>query len=49
MDTGISFPVVKLPGCGVNYPPPCSAVVKERIELHLYSPLGLLTYRKKVQ
>jgi len=32
MDTG-SFPGVKLPGRGVDNPPPSSAEVKERVEL----------------
>ena len=27
---------VKRPGCGVNYPPPSSVEVKERVELYLY-------------
>jgi hypothetical protein len=35
MDTGI------FPGHGVEYPPPSSAKVKERVELYLYSPMGL--------
>jgi hypothetical protein len=33
-----SFPGIKRPGRGVNHPPPSSAEVKERIELHHYSP-----------
>jgi hypothetical protein len=37
MGTG-SFLGVKRPGLGVNHPPPCSAEVKERVELYLYSP-----------
>jgi len=36
-----SFPGVKLPERGVDHPPPSSAEVKERVELYLYSPLGL--------
>ena len=36
----VSFPGVKRPGHGVNHPPPSSAEVKERAELHLYSPSG---------
>ena len=36
-----SFPGVKRPGRGVDHPPPSSAEVKERVELYLYSPLGL--------
>jgi hypothetical protein len=39
MGTG-SFPGVKRPGLGVDHPPPSSAEVKERVELHLYSPSG---------
>ena len=35
MCTG-SFPGVKRPGRGVDHPPPCSAEVKERVELYLY-------------
>jgi hypothetical protein len=37
MGTG-SFSGVKLPGRGVDHPPPSSAKVEERVELHLYSP-----------
>ena len=40
MGTG-SFPGVKRPGRGVDHPPPSSAEVKERVELYLYSPMGL--------
>ena len=36
-----SFPGVKLPGRGVDHPPPSSAEVKERVELYLDSPAGL--------
>jgi len=32
-----SFPCVKRPGRDVDYPPPSSAKVKERVELYLYS------------
>jgi hypothetical protein len=39
MGTG-SFSGVKLPGRGVDHPPPTSAEVKERIELYVYSPFG---------
>jgi len=35
-----SFPGVKRPGSGVDYPPPPSAEVKERVELYLYTPFG---------
>jgi hypothetical protein len=41
MCTG-SFPGVKRPGRGFNYPPPPCAEVRERVELYLYSPSGLL-------
>jgi hypothetical protein len=34
------FPGGKEPGRGVNYPPPSSARVKERVELYHYSPSG---------
>ena len=34
------FPGLKRPGRGVDHPPPASAEVKERVELHLYSPFG---------
>ena len=36
----VSFPGVERPGRGVNHPPTSSADVKERVELHLYSPSG---------
>ena len=36
----VSFPGLKLPGCGVDHPPLSSAEVKERIVLHLYSLPG---------
>jgi len=39
MGTGF-FPEVKRPGRGVDHTPPFSAEVKERVELHLYSPSG---------
>jgi hypothetical protein len=39
MGTG-SFPKVKRPGRGVDYPSPSSAEVKERVGLYLYSPSG---------
>jgi len=39
MGTG-SFPGVKLPGCGIEHPPPSSAKVEERVELYLYFPSG---------
>jgi len=38
MGTG-SFPEVKQPGRGDDYPPLPNAEVKERVELYLYSPL----------
>ena len=34
------FPGVKWLGRGINYPPPSSAKVKERVELYLYSHLS---------
>ena len=34
------YPGVKRPGRGVDHPPPSTAVVKERVELHLYTPYG---------
>ena len=36
----VSFPGVKLPGYGVNHPPPSNAEIKERVELYFYSPCG---------
>jgi hypothetical protein len=36
----VSCPGVKRPGRGVNHPTLPSAEVKERVELHLYSPFG---------
>ena len=41
MGTG-SFPGVKRPGRGVDYPPQSSAEVKERVQLYLCSPIGSL-------
>jgi len=35
-----SFPGVKQLGCGIDYPTPSGAKVKERIKLYLYSPSG---------
>jgi hypothetical protein len=40
MDTGF-FPGVKRSGRGVDIPPPYKAEVKERVELYLYSLMGL--------
>jgi len=37
----VSFPGVKRLGHGVDHPPPSIAEVKERVELYIYSPLGL--------
>jgi hypothetical protein len=34
----VSFPWVKRPGRGVNYPSPFSAEIKQRLELYLYYP-----------
>jgi hypothetical protein len=36
----MSFPGVKRPGRGIDYPRPPCAVVKERVELYTYSPSG---------
>jgi hypothetical protein len=36
----VSFPGAKQTGRGANQPPPSSAEVKGRVELHLYSPSG---------
>jgi hypothetical protein len=36
----VSFPGVKRSRCGVDHPPPCSSVVKERVTLYLYSLAG---------
>ena len=38
MGTG-SFPGGKRPGRGIGHPPPSSAKVEGRVELHIYSPL----------
>jgi hypothetical protein len=40
MGTGY-FPWVKLQVHGFDHPPSSSAEVKERVQLYLYSPLGL--------
>ena len=40
-----SFLAVKRPGRGVDHPPPSSPEVKERVELYLYSPFGLVLER----
>jgi len=40
MGTG-SFPEVKRLGHGIDHPAPSSAEVRERVELYLYSHLGL--------
>jgi hypothetical protein len=37
----VSFQGVKRPGQGVNHPPPSNTEIKERVELHHYSPLCL--------
>jgi len=36
----VVFPGVMRQGRGVDHPPPSSAEVKERVQLHLYSPSG---------
>ena len=36
----VSFPGVKRPGRGVDHPPPSTAEVTGRVELHLYSLYG---------
>ena len=38
-----SFLGVKLPECCVDHPPPSSIEVEGKVELYLYSPLGLMT------
>ena len=40
MVTG-SFTGLKRPGRGVAYPPTSSAEVKQRVQLYVYTPLGL--------
>jgi hypothetical protein len=40
MGTGVFFPGVKRQARGVNYPPPSSVEVKERVEIYLYSLPG---------
>jgi len=37
----VSFSGVKRPGRGVDHPPLPSADVKERVQVYVYSPLGL--------
>jgi hypothetical protein len=37
----VTFPGVKRPERGFDHPVPSSAEVKERVELYLYSPLGV--------
>jgi hypothetical protein len=39
IDNRLSFPVVKLPGRGVNHPHAASAEVKEKVELYFWAPL----------
>jgi hypothetical protein len=36
-----SFPGLKLPGRGVDHPHPSSTEVKERVELYLYTTVGV--------
>jgi hypothetical protein len=38
----VSLPGVEQPGSGTDHPPPTSTKVKERMELYLHSPSGLL-------
>jgi len=38
----VSFPEAKQLGRGIDHAPPSSDEVKERVELYLYFPLGLL-------
>jgi hypothetical protein len=40
MGTG-SFPAVKWPGRNVDHPLPSKAEIKEKVEVYLYSPIGL--------
>jgi hypothetical protein len=35
-----SFPGVKLPGRGLDHPPPSIAEIKERVHLYIASPSG---------
>jgi len=37
----VTFPGMKQPGRGVDRQIPSSVEIKERVELYLYSPLGL--------
>jgi hypothetical protein len=47
MDIG-SFPGVKWPGRGVDYPPPSSAEVEGRVKLYICSPLwDLVAYYRE--
>jgi hypothetical protein len=44
------FPGVKRPECGIDYPFPSSALVKERVELYLYcSRVNGLCKRVKIK
>jgi len=55
----VFFPQIQHPGHGINHPPPSSTEVKERVQLHLYSPsrsswpvlvwLYILLYKKNSQ
>jgi len=42
----VSFPEIKRPGRGVNYPPPSNTDFKQRIELYFYSLSGPVLRRK---
>jgi hypothetical protein len=40
MGTGSLFPGIKRSGSGVDHAPSSTSEVRERVELHLYSPSG---------
>ena len=41
LSESVQPPIQRVPGRGVDHPPTSTAGVKERVELHLYSPSGL--------